>query len=326
MLKRKFLLYTIFSFCAILYLLYGYSQIHATEDISTVETVTASDEDRITRILVLGADRSAGLTDTVFILNLNESTKEVSLLQIPRDTYAEYTDHDYKKLNGAANALGNAGVKRFLSDALGVKLDAYVMLDLDVLSTLVDDIGGVEVDIPREMIYSDPAQELDIRLPSGKVLLDGKTAEHFVRYRSGYANADLGRLDAQKLFLRAVAQKCKHLRLSKVLKAALSALPHVNTDISLPQAVRVITLLMDCDADTFPMATLTGQAVQGVSGAWYYSLNREGAMEMISQFLLPKSQLPWEGFDPNGVFDREDNPDFHAIYQAPKSALPIPIA
>lgn len=326
MLKRKFLLYTIFSFCAILYLFYGYSQIHATENISTVETVTVPDEDRITRILVLGADRSAGLTDTVFILTLNESTKEASLLQIPRDTYAEYTDHDYKKLNGAAKALGNAGLKHFLSDAFGVKLDAYVMLDLDVLGTLVDDIGGVEVDIPREMIYSDPAQELDIRLPSGKVLLDGKTAEHFVRYRSGYANADLGRLDAQKLFLRAVAQKCKNLRLSNVLKAALSALLHVNTDISLPQAIRVITLLMDCDADTFPMATLTGQAVQGVSGAWYYSLNREGAAEMIYQFLLPKPQLPWEGFDPSGVFDREDNPDFHAIYQAPKSDLPIPIS
>lgn len=306
--------------------LFGLYPISSTETHEgSVLAELEADADPITRILVLGADRSVGLTDSMFILTLNEQTKEASVLQIPRDTYAEYTDHDYKKINGASNALGNSGLTAFLSDAMQVKLHAYIKLDLDVLAHLVDDIGGVDVEVPQEMNYSDPAQGLEIQLPRGKVHLDGRTAEHFVRYRAGYADADLGRLDAQKLFLRAVAQKCKSLRLSQVLKAAFSALPHVNTNLSLPDAIRVLTVLMDCDADAFPMATLAGQAVKGNSGAWYYSLNRQGAVRMINDYLLPKTQITCDQFDPNGIFDREGHRDFHAIYEAMETELPLPI-
>ena len=57
--------------------------------------------DRITRILVMGRDRAAGLTDSMMVVTLNETTMQASILQIPRDTYANYTDRDYKKINGA---------------------------------------------------------------------------------------------------------------------------------------------------------------------------------------------------------------------------------
>ena len=315
----------IVSVLALICLLGSYPISSAKKHETPVLAEMEADADPITRILVLGADRSVGLTDSMFILTLNELTKEVSILQIPRDTYAEYTDRDYKKINGAANAMGNAALTAFLSDAMQVKLHAYIKLDLDVLAQLIDDIGGVDVEVPQEMNYSDPAQGLEIQLPQGKVHLDGKTAEHFVRYRAGYADADLGRLDAQKLFLRAVAQKCKSLRLSQVLKAAFSALPHVNTNISLPDAIRVLTVLMDCDADAFPMATLAGQAVKGNSGAWYYSLNRQGTVRMINEYLLPKTQISCDQFDPGGVFDREGPRDFHAIYEAMETELPLPI-
>lgn len=276
--------------------------------------------DRITRFLVLGCDRAAKLTDSIFVVALNETAKRASIVQIPRDTYANYTDRDYKKLNGAMNTLGEKGVKDLLSEALGVRLDYFVTLDLSCLQQVVNAIGGVDVDIPQDMVYSDPAQGLEIHLSKGQNHLDGKGVEQLVRYRSGYANADLGRLDAQKLFLKAFAKKCKSISASGLMQVTCLALTKVQTDIGLPEAIRVVSVLRECDTDDLPMATLAGEAVQGVSGAWYYCVNRAGGCRMVNEYLFPKSDLSEFDFDPRSLFDRSDNEDFHKIYTAPDRA------
>ncbi len=269
----------------------------------------APQEDRITRFLLLGCDRSGDRTDSILLVSINETRKTADILQIPRDTYAEYTERDYKKLNGAMKALGAGEMKHFLSRALGVKIHYFVVLKLDFFRDLVDAVGGVDVEVDRDMVYSDPAQGLTINLPKGRTHLDGARAEQFVRYRSGYANADLGRLDAQKVFLRAFAKKCKSLSLGAILRVLGVALCGVGTDIDLPAAIRVLGVLRAADPDEVPMQTLPGEAVRGKSGAWYYVLNREGteaALRSIS--VRPIS------FDPDGVFDRESYADFHNIY------------
>ena len=69
--------------------------------------------------------------------------------------------------------------------------------------------------------------------------------------------------------------------------------------------------------------TLPGQAVQGSSGAWYYSINRQGAIRILNQYLLPQNQLDDNTFDPSGIFDREDLEEFHTIYIAPEASLPL---
>ena len=271
----------------------------------------------ITRILVLGRDRAVGLTDSIFVVTVDAVAKKATILQIPRDTYANYTDRDYKKLNGACNTLGAESVKTFLGRSLGVPIDYFVTLDLDCLQSVVDAIGGVDVEIPIAMEYKDPAQGLVISLPAGKAHLDGKGAEQLVRFRSGYVNADLGRLDAQKLFLAAFAKRCKSLTPTETLHVIALAITRVQTDITLPDAIRLMTVLQDCDADDIPMATLAGEAVQGKSGAWYYVINRASASRMATEYLLPDSPISVEELDPDGLFDRPQNLDFHKIYIAP---------
>lgn len=279
--------------------------------------INAGGYDRITRILVLGVDRAAGLTDSIFVVTVNETQHEARILQIPRDTYANYTDRDYKKLNGALSVLSENGVKSWLSEAIGVRLDRFVILDLSCLAGVVDAIGGVDVEIPQDMHYANAEQGLDLSLSAGKQHLDGKGAELLVRFRSGYPDADLGRLDAQKLFLSAFAKRCKSITLSEMLDVAWIALPRVRTDLAVHEIVRLAAVLRECDAEHIPMATLSGEAVQGVSGAWYYSLNRAGACRMVNEYLMPTHPLGISQFDPKGLFDRPENPDFHKIYTAP---------
>lgn len=277
--------------------------------------VWRGDGDRITRFLVLGKDRACGLTDSIFVVTLNETARRATILQIPRDTYANYTEKDYKKLNGALGALGATELKARLSRALGVRLDYFVILDLSCVRRIVDDIGGVDVTVPQDMVYSDPEQGLAIDIKKGTAHLDGAGAEQFIRYRSGYVNADLGRLDAQKLFLGAFAEKCKLLSPSQLFQIMCHTLTRVQTDIGLPDAIRVLTVLRECDAAHIPMATLSGEAVQGRSGAWYYVVNRARATKVVEEYLLPEAFSDLK-FDPDAFFDRKEHWEFHHIYTA----------
>ena len=275
----------------------------------------------VIRFLVMGCDRAVGLTDSIFVVTLDEGQKKATILQIPRDTYAEYTNRDYKKLNGAKQTLGAAGTKDFLSRALGVRLDYYVTLDLDCVRELVDAIGGVDVILPDALSYSDPAQDLEIRLPKGYTHLNGAQAEQLIRFRSGYLNADLGRLDAQKLFLQAFAKQCKHLTPMQMIQVLRLVFTRVQTDIDWMDAIRVGMMLLEFDTESIPMQTLPGEAIQGNSGAWYYVLYRRAACRSVNEYCLPQHTLTETEFDPNGVFDRSDHPDFHKIYTAdPKDA------
>lgn len=283
---------------------------------ASVMTAHRSQGQRITRFLVMGRDRAAGLTDSIFVVTLDETQKKASILQIPRDTYAAYTDRDYKKLNGALQVLGAEETTALLSSALGVRLDYFVVIDLDCVQELVDAVGGVDVVLPEALAYSDPEQGLEIQLPEGAVHLDGKRAEHLLRFRSGYVNADLGRLDAQKLFLQAFAQKCKTLNPLQLIEVLGVVFTRVQTNIDLPTACRVAVGLLHFDTDTIPMATVAGEAVQGNSGAWYYVINRRSGAEMVNEYCLPNQPLTETDFDPSGIFDRRDHADFHKIYIA----------
>ncbi len=273
-------------------------------------------DDGITRLLILGRDRAAGLTDSILIATVNERDGSLRVLQLPRDTYAEYTDRDYKKLNGAYAVLGLVGTKQFLSEALGVQLDYAISFDLDCVAELVDAVGGVEVEVTQTMRYRDPYQDLVIDLEPGIHRLNGTTAEHFLRFRSGYVNADLGRMDAQKRFIGAFAKQCASLNSLSLTQLMWKLFPHVETDLPVHRALQLAKIVPSCNVDEIPMLTAPGEAVLGVSGAWYYSLNQAGMIRAIREYLLCVD-FDEARFDPQRKFDRPQNPDFHKIYTAP---------
>lgn len=303
--------------CAMTFLVKAQEPTHAET------TAGLFQKDSVTRILLMGCDRASGLADSILVVSINENEKSASILQIPRDTYAEYTDRDYKKINGALSTLGESGIKPFFSTALGVPIHYFAVVKLDHFCKMVDAIGGVDVNVPQKMEYHDPAQNLHISLDAGKQHLDGKSAEHFVRYRSGYVNADLGRLDAQKLFLRAFAERCRELKAPDYFRLAGAALTGVQTDIGVTDAIRIGKILRACNPAEVPMQTLVGQAVKGNSGAWYYVLNRRGACRQINELTYPDTPLELSDFDARGLFDRVQNPQFHKVYTAEEDALPL---
>ena len=145
-------------------------------------------------ILLAGTDEEGYRTDTIILVTIDDSEHTVSLLSIPRDTYT--SGYSVPKINSACGAAGGgAGGMEELMDAvenlLGFRPDGYAMVNFDVFARVVDLFGGVDFDVPVDMDYEDPYQDLYIHLKAGEQHLNGEEALQVMRFRSGYAMADL---------------------------------------------------------------------------------------------------------------------------------------
>ena len=260
--------------------------------------------------LVLGEDRSGKLSDVIMLVSLNASDHSAAVIQIPRDTYARYTGRNYRKLNGADAYLGTDGFRSFLERNMGIRIDRHLILNLDAFSDLVDAVGGVEVDLPSDLVYDDPVQHLYIELHKGKQRLMGDTAEQFVRYRAGYVEADLGRMDAQKLFLAALIDAVRsNMTLPGTVRLVHALYGEVETDLTFGECCALLPVLLSTDLSDVTMTTLGGEAVRTEAGTWYYVLSRSSAEATLTE------QFDARNFDPEGVFTDPDRPSIDAAYR-----------
>ena len=261
---------------------------------------------------VAGRDSAAGLCDVLMLVRFEPQGERMTVLQIPRDTYAEYTDGSYRKLNGVLSHLKDpVRVCELLSDAMGIDIDGYVCFDTDTFSDAVDLIGGVEIELSEPLDYEDPDGGLYIHLRAGRQVLDGEAALKFVRYRSGYARGDIGRMDAQKLFLASLARKARALDGASAARVVTSVLSRVDTDISVKDALSLMRTGASIPEENIAFLTLPGEeAVAKRSGASYYSLSARACEEIMSElFGAPKGS-----FDTDGIFLNESYESFRDIY------------
>ncbi len=275
-----------------------------------VPNETEKTEDEICNILFLGVDSQAGLCDVMVLVGINFTEGTVTAVQIPRDTYAAYTSADYKKLNGAYTSLGGADkTADFIGDSFGVEIHGYMCINLDTFADIVDAVGGVDINLPCNMYYSDPEQGLYINLKKGYTHLDGNAARQFVRYRSGYANGDLGRIDAQKLFLAAMLEKLVSDFSPALALKISSALDGVETNMEITDAVSFAARALKLKLDSVRIMTLPGKAaVAEISGASYYVLSRASCEELF------KAYFDGGEFDGERVFLNTDYKSFEKIY------------
>lgn len=289
-------------------------------DVSEELPVAAVRRDGVQNFLICGTDRASGLYDVIILAQLDMKSRAASLVQIPRDTFAAYTDGSYRKLNGAASALGGIDAfADFLEETLGVPIDRHLLIDLDCVGDIVDAIGGVTLDVPVDMDYEDTAQGLSIHLKAGRQTLDGDTAEQYLRFRSGYVTADLGRLDAQKRFVAAFLEAVKeHSSLPDLIRIVRTLYGRVTTDVPIGEAIRLISAALKLSPDRLTMETLPGEATRtGVdTGAWYYVLCRDAAHGTVDRLLnVTDTPLPAHAFDPKERFTDASYPHFEAIYR-----------
>lgn len=130
-------------------------------------------------IVVLGVDGrekddDPGRSDTLFVVMFDPKSKNVSLLSIPRDTRVRIPGHGWDKINHAYAFGGHKLTQQTTEELLGIQVNNYVMVDFSGFESLVDAIGGIDIDVEKDMYYYDDWDDFLIDLPAGQQHLDGK--------------------------------------------------------------------------------------------------------------------------------------------------------
>ena len=210
-----------------------------------------------------------------------------------------------------------------LERGLGIPIDFWAMVDLDQFGDLVDAIGGVPIDLPCDMDYEDSEQDLYIHLKKGQQVLDGDSAEKYIRFRkgnNGYAQGDIGRVDAMKVFMSALCRQIKNnLSISTVPKLAETAINMVNTDMKVLDCVYFgKNFMKNVDMSNVNFVTLPGEAVN--AGTSYYVMNKAGMLKLMNEYFNPyKIEITDALFDPTGMFGKNADESISSVYKAPVS-------
>lgn len=242
-------------------------------------------------ILVAGTDEGGYRTDSMMLVNVDRTEKTISLVSIPRDTLI-YCEYSVPKINSAYGWAGGGeqGMQELLlrvSEIIGFTPDGYIVVDLSIFRQLVDLMGGVTFDVPVDMHYSDPTQNLSIDLQAGKQHLNGEQAMQVARFRSGYATADLGRIEVQRSLVSAAIRQWVSPKGAIHLPQAVKLVAdHTNTDLSTRNLLWLAESFLLCSRSEINSATLPGYAANFSSGS-YYVLDAAGVADIVNQYLNP---------------------------------------
>lgn len=254
-----------------------------------VQTSANSRKDYFYTILVYGTDDDNGGSDTNILVGFDGENGTVNCVSIPRDT-AIHLNGQTPKFNYAFNSGGHEQARESASDMLGIPVDFYVGVDLQAFVELVDTIGGVDFEVPINMNYDDPYQDLSIHFSKGMQHLDGEDALKVVRFRhnndgSGYGTEDIGRISTQQAFLKTVAQKMLQPgNLVKVGDYAKIFQQYVDTNLKLSDMAWFGEQLIGMGTGNVSFYTLPG--------AWSDSRNRyildpDATLDMVNRCLNP---------------------------------------
>ncbi|MFD2369991.1 LCP family protein [Brevibacillus sp. GCM10020057] len=249
-------------------------------------------------LLLLGVDSRDGesaRSDTIMLAAIHPSRQSAYLLSIPRDSYMQLAGKGYDKINHAMAYGGPRMVKESLEKFLDVKIDRYMSVDFDGFRQIVDELGGVTVDVKKRMKYSDPSDDTYIDLQPGLQTLTGEQALDYARFRKsdlGREDSDYQRINRQQEIVRALAAKGATVEAYSKAFSLMEILGnHVKTDLTEGEIASLLLSYGDATPNALRTDTLIGQDERiwhnGILG-WYHlvpSSERERVHQQILQAL-----------------------------------------
>lgn len=251
-------------------------------------------KDNVYTFVLLVMDQVGANTDTILVGRMDTAAGTLDLVNVPRDTLVNVS-WPYKKLN-TVYAFEHNDPEKFiehLSGVLGFKVDNYAVASLRALERVVDNMGGLYFNVPRNMDYDDPTQDLHIHIAAGYQWLTGENTVKVLRFRegndgTGYANGDIGRIQTQQTVLKEVAAQFLKNGIPNLEKTIGIFQENVKTDLTTENLLFYAEQFLKMDKDNIRFHTAPGIAV-GIRGVSYYQLEVEDWIGLLNDYLNPWS-------------------------------------
>ena len=266
-------------------LLFAANNIVSKDTLETISQSISSDLKEVKKeeISFLVSGTNENLTDSIIYGKYNTKSNKLYMMSVPRDTY---TTNEYcygHKINGIYRGKNLDPFIQEIEELLDVKIDYYAIFDSTFVRKVVDSVGGVEIYVPQRMYYSGGNPRIVIDLKQGTQVLNGAKAEQFLRFRSGYANADLGRVEAQRSFIKAfIKTMLKAENLKNIPKIVKIALDNTKTNATTREIMKYADEIKEIDLDNIESITMpnTPQYIDGLS---YVIADKEEARRIIKE-------------------------------------------
>ncbi|MFP4021137.1 MAG: LCP family protein [Halanaerobium sp.] len=249
-------------------------------------------KDNKVNILAVGYDsdiNGAARADTIILISLNVESSEASVVFLPRDTYIDSDKRNFSKLNSSHVYGGIKLTQETIEEILNINVDYYVETDFKGFEKIIDQLGGVDIDVAQDLNYSDKAGGLKINIPAGKQSLNGKEALQYVRYRD--SRGDIGRIERQQKFVNAVLKKALSptivTKIPGIIKEVNNA---VNTNVPVQDVTPFLNTAKEMDLNKIETQMLPGKP-EYINGVSYWVPDYEEAEIMVDNLIRNKSYI-----------------------------------
>ena len=252
-------------------------------------------------VLILGVDKEGVRADTIMLFSVDNVNKTTKVLSIPRDTKITLNTGKTMKINAC---LGFKSREKFMIETIKtitkMPVHYYCEVNFDGFIEIIDILGGVDYEVPFDMNYDDPVQNLHIHLKKGFQHLDGQGAHDFVRFRHNnkgegeyapgeYKKGDIGRIGAQQKFLKELfRQKMQPQYLLKAPALINAAYGNVKTNFTVASALDFVTILKSAESTNLESFVLPGEG-RYIGNVSYYVYSPSETKELVlTEFGYPE--------------------------------------
>lgn len=267
------------------------------------------------QVLLMGVstDNGGKLTDTIIVATYDPKNQSASLLSIPRDTFVGKNPQTGTAMD-KINTLYLKSPEKTLTkvnEITGLDIKYYMVIDNEALIKLVDVIGGVEFNVPIDMVYDDDSQDLHINLKAGMQKLDGNKAEQLLRYRHGnldkktgrylgtypaeYGGNDYGRMRTQREFMiETVKQTIQAKNILKVKEIIDIAYEYIETNLSISTIKDYVPYAVNINIDAIQSAVLPGGSYGPTTKPsyplWFFIPDKKETAKLINELYSNNSE------------------------------------
>ena len=252
----------------------------SVEDLDNLEPI---------EVLLLGIseDLDSKLTDTIIVGSYNPQEQSINMLSIPRDTFVGKNKNTAKgsdKINSLYSRKGINSLLETVNKITNNDIKYYAVINNQALINLVDTIGGVNFDVPIDMNYDDPTQNLHIHLKKGYQLIDGEKAEQLLRFRhnndgtsypSNYGDNDFGRMKTQRDFIEETVKQTMDIKnILKSKKIIDAVFNNIETNIDKNDLIPYIPKLVEIDTQNITSTQLPGKSDK-YNDLWFFIYDKK---------------------------------------------------